>query len=429
MRADGRRDKRYPWWQLILIGLGGRVEVATWPFRRLWRSDDALDSYALVQLGSAGGDALLAIALADSIFFSIPVDEAQWRVALYLMLTMAPLAVAGPALVPLLDRAGPRRAISVTSAVGRAFLALLVAPRMGSVVLFPLVFMILVLSRVHGITKNGIVMAFAGSEEGLVRANARMGRVAIAGAAVAALPGLLLLWLGGPSAVLYLASAVYAITGLLNLRMPTPRIPPSAPGELASVGRRGRLKELTTPAIGAIGLRAAAGFLLFLLAFALRRGGEPTSWFGVLVVAGLAGALLADMLAPRLSNTVREEIVVIGCVIGAGLGAVLAFRAFTLPVLAVFALVAGAGAEFGRLAFQSLVQRGAPARALGRVLVRYEVMFQLAWVAGAVLPALLPIEFRGGILILGAFYTVVAISYLAWPGIERRLAERSNDIS
>ena len=78
-------------------------------------------------------------------------------------------------------------------------------------------------------------------------------------------------------------------------------------------------------------------------------------------------------------------------------------------MLAVFALVAGAATELGRLAFQSLMQRHAPEGALGRVFVRYEVMFQLAWVGGAFLPAVLPIEFRTGILILAAFYLVLAV--------------------
>ncbi|HEY7763197.1 MAG TPA: hypothetical protein VIC52_09320, partial [Actinomycetota bacterium] len=65
--------------------------------------------------------------------------------------------------------------------------------------------------------------------------------------------------------------------------------------------------------------------------------------------------------------------------------------------------------EFGRLAFQSLMQRYAPAGAQGRVFVRYEAMFQLAWVAGAFAPALLPIGFRTGILLLAAFYAVLGI--------------------
>jgi hypothetical protein len=41
-------------------------------------------------------------------------------------------------------------------------------------------------------------------------------------------------------------------------------------------------------------------------------------------------------------------------------------------------------------------------------------------VIGALLPAVLPIDFRLGVLLLGAFYLVVGISYLLWPQIERR---------
>jgi len=129
-----------------------------------------------------------------------------------------------------------------------------------------------------------------------------------------------------------------------------------------------------------------------------------TERLAVLAFAGVAGGFLADLLAPRLPTETREEAVVIACVSAAGIGALLAFEIFGLPLLTVYCLVAGAAGEFGRLAFQSLMQRRAPAGAQGRVFVRYEVLFQLAWVAGAFIPALLPIDFRMGILILAAFY-------------------------
>jgi hypothetical protein len=77
----------------------------------------------------------------------------------------------------------------------------------------------------------------------------------------------------------------------------------------------------------------------------------------------------------------------------------------------VYALVAGAATELARLAFQSLMQRHAPEGALGRVFVRYEVVFQLAWVAGAFVPAVLPIHFRLGIFILAAVYVLTAGAY------------------
>jgi len=415
LRADQER-RRYPWWQLILLGLAGLGESIVWPIRRMWRSDNPIDTYALVHMGSTAGDAMVAIALADSIFFSIPVGEAQGQVARYLALTMAPLALAGPFLVPLLDRAGPRRAISFGSAAGRAILAVFLAARVESLLLFPIALAMLVLTKVHLITKNGLTLAYAGRSEGLVRTNARLGRIAVGGALLGAPPALLLVKLGGAPVAILGASVVYVLVALVNLRLPHPRVE-GGPGEVTVLGA---MPAIGSPAIGAAGLRAAAGFLLFLLAFALRRQGLPASWFGLLGAAGTLGSFLGDVVAPRLPSAWREELVVVGCVAIAGIGAFLAFQAFTLPVLILFGLVAGMATESGRLAFQSLAQQLVPAGAFGRVFVRYEVLFQVAWIAGALMPAVLDIDFRGGILVMAGWYMLVGLSFLLWPRWDRR---------
>lgn len=418
MRVDPTRPKRYPWWQLILLGIVGLVEAILRPIGRMWRSEQPLERYGLAHFASVAGDTFVAFALAGSIFFDVPVGEAKTKVALYLALTMAPLAVAGPILVPLLDRAGPRRAISFAAALGRAIVAVYGASRFDSLLLYPAAFLLLVFSKIHAIAKTGLTMAYAGQHEGLVRANARLGRIGVGAALLAAGPALALLKLGDVEATLYGAGAVYLVAAALNLRLPSPEVR----GGRAEATRTGSIPALTAPAIGAAGLRAATGFLLFALAFALRRSGEPTWWFGVLAVAATAGGFVGDVLAPRLPSTVREEAVVVSCVIGAGVGAILTFVAFSLPVLVVFALVVGASAELGRLAFQSLMQRLAPGGAYGRVFVRYEVIFQLAWVAGALIPAMLPIDFRGGFLILAGLYLIAGIGYLTPDIVARRRA-------
>jgi hypothetical protein len=392
------------------------------PFVRLWRSSDPIDSYALNHLTSVAGDTMLAIALADSVFFSLPVEEAKLRVVAYLAITMLPLALAGPLLVPLLDRAGPRRLIAFASAAGRAVIAMYAAPRFSTLLLFPAALALLVLSKVHSITKNGLTIAYAGRGDGLMQANARLGRLAAVGAILAAPVAYAALRLGGSPAVIYVAALTYAGSAALTLRLAHPdptrvpaggtRTPPSpvassAPGR--QVGRRGAVPALAVPAVGAVGMRAASGFLLFLLAFSLREESAPVYWFAVLAGAGLIGTFVADIVAPRLPRSTREEAVVIASVSASCVGALLAFEVFGLPLLTVFALVAGAATEFGRLAFQSLMQRYAPEGAQGRVFVRYEALLQLAWVAGAFLPALLPIDFRVGILILAAFYAALGV--------------------
>ena len=403
MRVDHKRN-RIPFWQLALYAVAAAASGVTHPIRKMWHSGNAIDRYALCHLTSAAGDTLLAISLADSVFFSLPVDEAKLRVVAYLGLTMLPLAVAAPLLVVPLDRAGPRRLISFLAAIVRGGIAFYVAGRLDTVALYPAALAILVAARVHGITKNGLTMAYAGPGEGLMRSNARLGRVAVAGAVTAAPFGALAVNLWDSGGAMVLAGIVYSLCALVTLRLPHPRVRT----EPKPLGRRGRIPILTGPALGATGLRAATGFMLFLSAFAIRREGFPSSWFAAMVIAAAAGGFLADLLAPRLPETLREEFIVVGCTIAAGLGAFLAFQAFSLPVLAIFGLTAGAATELGRLAFQSLMQAHAPEGALGRVFVRYEVMFQLAWVAGAVGPALLQIDFKTGMLIMAAFYLALA---------------------
>ena len=406
MRVDQKR-KRIPFWQLALYAVAAAASGATHPIRKMWHSGNAIDRYALCHLTSAAGDTLLAISLADSVFFSLPVGQAKWRVVAYLGLTMLPLAVAAPLLVVPLDRAGPRRLISFLAAIVRGGIAFYVSGRLDTVALYPAALAILVAARVHGITKNGLTMAYAGPGEGLMRSNARLGRVAVAGALTAAPLGVVAVRLWGSGGAMVLAGIVYSICALVTLRLPHPRVRTDP----KPLGRRGRIPILTGPALGATGMRAATGFILFLSAFAIRRENFPSTWFAALAISAALGGFLADLLAPRLPETLREEFIVAGCTIAAGVGAFFAFQAFSLPVLAIFGLTAGAATELGRLAFQSLMQAHAPEGALGRVFVRYEVMFQLAWVAGAVGPAVLPIDFKAGMLIMAGFYLALASAW------------------
>ena len=131
-------EPRYPWWQLVLLGIAGLAESRVWPLRRMWRSTEPLDAYGLVHLASVAGDALVAIALADSVFFSLPggAGEGQGRAV--------PRAHDGAARgrrarcsSALLDRAGPRRAISFSAAAVRAVVAVIAAPRVDTLAAVP----------------------------------------------------------------------------------------------------------------------------------------------------------------------------------------------------------------------------------------------------------------------------------------------------
>ena len=142
-------------------------------FRRLVRSavDDLFDQrspfgrLALTHVLMTAGDTLFAVSLAGSLFFSISPTAAKSKILLYLLLTMGPFAVVAPALGPLIDRSrGARRAMVVTSALGRAVLCLFVARDIHSLLLFPEAFLMLVLSKVYLVTKGALVPEMAALE-------------------------------------------------------------------------------------------------------------------------------------------------------------------------------------------------------------------------------------------------------------------------
>ena len=87
------------------------MHVATSAARRFRRSTHAEGAgesglASLIELHTVNSvaDAMLTVALANTLFFSVAVDQARSRVAIYLLITMAPFAVVAPVIGPLLDR-------------------------------------------------------------------------------------------------------------------------------------------------------------------------------------------------------------------------------------------------------------------------------------------------------------------------------------
>ena len=124
----------------------------------------------------AMSDAMLAVALAGSIFFSIDPDAARWRVALYLVLTIAPFAVVTPLLGPLVDRVhGGRRGMILTTIAARLLIAWQMIEHLDGWLLFPLAFGLLVMQKTYSIAKSAVVPSLVRNELELVEANAKLG--------------------------------------------------------------------------------------------------------------------------------------------------------------------------------------------------------------------------------------------------------------
>src|SRR5665213_2320962 len=113
---------------------------------------------ALVHVFQAAGSGLVAISLAGSLFFSISPDAAKGKVLLYLLLTIAPFALVGPALSPLLDRGRQARRSSVAIAnAGSALACLAMARDIHDLLLFPEAFVVLVLGKLYLVARAALV--------------------------------------------------------------------------------------------------------------------------------------------------------------------------------------------------------------------------------------------------------------------------------
>ncbi len=185
---------------------------------------------ARTHLLSAAGDALIAIALAGSLFFNLDPAAARPKVALYLIVTMAPFALVGPLIGPLVDRSrGGRRGMIIGAGVARAVMALLMVRHLSSLLLFPEAFGALVAGKTYHVAKSAVVPGLVREQSDLVEANSKLMLLSGLGGAIAAGPGLLLSLISSRW-VLVLASVVFVLMTFPAARLPRQVIrPPRLP--------------------------------------------------------------------------------------------------------------------------------------------------------------------------------------------------------
>ncbi|HEX7993324.1 MAG TPA: MFS transporter, partial [Streptosporangiaceae bacterium] len=133
----------------------------------------------LIELCAAGsvGDGFVAVALAGTLFFSASVTEARGRVALALLITMAPFALLAPFIGPMLDRIQHgRRYILIGTALARGLLCWGMAGAVqhnDTLTLLPAAFGVLLLQKVYSVTRASVTPRLLPQEITLVTANSR----------------------------------------------------------------------------------------------------------------------------------------------------------------------------------------------------------------------------------------------------------------
>ncbi|MGW5275055.1 MFS transporter [Streptomyces sp. NPDC004044] len=401
---------------------------------------------------NGAGDVMITVALASTVFFSVPTDEARGRVALYLAVTMAPFTLLAPVIGPLLDRLPHgRRAAMAGAMLARALLALTMSSAVatGGLELYPAALGVLVSSKAYGVVRSAVVPRLLPPGFSLVKANSRVTLAGLLATGVAAPigAGLQTVGSGWPlygACVIFIGGTVLAFT--------LPRKVDSAKGERRAQlvehhthqplakpyktnGKRTNDKKTTTrsgekekrPGLRTVGPsvlhglqanaahRTLSGFLIFFLAFLLREqplaGQSAAVSLGIVGVAAGVGNALGTAMGSWLRT--RGPEVIIASVLGLALGvAVLAAVFFSTLMVAALSAMAGFTQALSKLSLDAMIQRDVPEEVRTSAFARSETLLQMAWVVGGGIGISLPLNgvlgmsVAAGILALGAAASV-----------------------
>lgn len=381
------RDPRRPW--------------APSPFTRLARAHAA----------SVSGDALFAIGLAGSVFFSLDFTSARWRVALYLLLTIAPFAIAAPLIGPAIDRIkGGRRWIIVGSMLMRAVLAFFVVRHMNTILFYPEAFGMLIMQKIYSISKSAVIPSTVHSDEELVQANSQLTTLSSIAVVIAAIPGGVLYAIGGGRATVALGAIVFAVGTILALQLP----PTTVAAEPAGEAEREELRSagITHASVAMSLIRGMVGFLSFMLAFDFKNAGAPLWQLGLVAATAQFGFFVGSLIVPRLRRVITEERILVGSLIVTSVAGVVTAFIGGLGGAALLSMMLGVTSCSAKQAFDSIVQRDAPDANRGRSFAKFETRFQMIWVIGALIPIIIPIPSALGFGLIAISASVAVAFYL-----------------
>ncbi|RMI29733.1 MFS transporter [Nocardia stercoris] len=414
-------------------------------FQRAAKADGADESglTALVYATMANNalDAALAVALANTLFFAAASGESKAKVALYLLITIAPFAVIAPLIGPMLDRLqrGRRLALAGSFAV-RAGIAVVLIFNIGTWGLYPLALCMMVLSKSFSVLKSAVTPRVLPPGIDLVRTNARLTMFGLVGGtlgmgAVAAACAKL----GGSAAALILAAAV-AVTGTyLSLHIPSwvevtagevpatlsyhgeePRTEVLSDRQADTVPGRRRQplgRSVVSGLWGNSTIRLFTGFLTFYVAFVAKSSHhsalELTVMLGTFGAAAAVGNFAGNATGARLKLG-RPALIVVLCAFACTVTAVLAAVTNDLPGAALATLVGSGSSALAKVSLDAAIQDDLPPESIASGFGRSETVLQLSWVIGGAFGLLLPTTYWEGfavvsvLLAVGLLQTVVS---------------------
>ncbi|MFL6240406.1 MAG: MFS transporter [Actinomycetes bacterium] len=416
----------------VLRSAVGRVRAAT-------RAEGAAESglTKLIELNASGAaaDALVAVALAGTLFFSVDPNAARGRVGMYLLVTMAPFALIAPVVGPVLDRFrhGRRYALAATM-LGRGVIAWLMASALANhqgFALYPGAFAILVLSKAYGVSRSAVIPRLRPEGSTLVRANARVSLAGtLAGLSIGSL-GAAIVSLTSPRWALRLAAIIFLIGTVLALRLPRNADSPEGEQTLRSVAARahprhrltlqtvtaGMRSSLGPTVLAALRVNAAlrfyTGFLTLFVAFQTQTHdfGPPHNLaLGFFAIAAGGAGVIGTIIGARTRGRTSPSLLLVVLALVTSLS-VIAGVFFSLSSILLVAVGAGIAQTIGKLALDSTIQEHVAEEVRTSAFARSETALQLSFVFGGAC-GLLPIAGAIGLICAGAAIGLVLLDSL-----------------
>jgi MFS family permease len=401
--------------------------------------DTGLSALFSVNALHVAGDAMIAVSLAGTLFFSAAADSQRGNVALYLLVTMAPFALVAPVIGPALDRLqrGRRWALA-GSLAGRAVLAVLMAAHHDDLGLYPAALAVLVLSKAFNVLRAAVVPRVLPPALSPTSANARMSVFGLTAGAAAGAGGAGLAAVLGFGWELAATTALFLVAAVLAVRLPAHVDVPgdeeqadvlrTVPMPVAGSRRRPTTPHVVTALRATAALRGLSGFLTIFSAF-LVQATVDDGWAATVALGGIAaaagvGSVLGTVVGTRLHTTSPDRVVLAAAGAAAAI-TVLAACVFSLPMAALVAGVAAVTNAVGKAALDAIIQREVPDTVRASAFARSETWLQLAWVLGGALGVVLPASGGLGFTVAAALL-VLAVGLTLWS-LRTRRARRTID--
>ncbi|MCS3781044.1 MFS family permease [Tsukamurella ocularis] len=395
-------------------------------------------------------DAAMMVALANTLFFAAAQAESKSKVALYLLVNIAPFAIIAPFMGPLLDRIQHGRRVALAASFGiRVALAVLLItnceydPIANTVnfdpwVLYPCALAMMVMSKSFSVLKSAVVPRVMPPSIDLARVNSRLtlfGLVVGSGVGGAIAAGAEF----GLSRMLHIPGGMYALMVFAVLGavmcMRIPKRVESTAGEVPTTlsytgamardaerqadrayaerghdteGSRAKLgaafknlrvplgRSVVTGLWGNTTIRVLTGFLTLYVAFYSKAeqaaGGSATESLLMIGAVGAAagiGNFIGNGIGARLQLP-RPARIVVQATVAATVGAIIATVFGNLIVVAAVTFVASGVSALGKVSLDASIQDDLPDESRASAFGRSETALQLGWVGGAALGVLLP---------------------------------------